>query len=188
MLAEGCAAGFRGAFFELGVEVKSVVGDVDLGCGAWGVDFLAVWGVGDGILDVLLGAHTVLHLDVALGSKVEEKDEHDGCEDDGGTPGILRPVPRHTHAGLRSDLAVCRVQEVDEGGGDDDAGAEVAGEEVDVDGDAETGDSFGHDREEGCAGGYDHDDEEGGYAGAELAVVFVVGGVEGADDIAWVGG
>ena len=77
---------------------------------------------------------------------------------------------------------------MDEGGGDDDAGAEIAGEEVDIDGDAETGDSFGYDGEEGCAGGDDHDDEEGGYAGAELAVVFISGGGEGADDIAWVGG
>ena len=77
---------------------------------------------------------------------------------------------------------------MDEGGGDDDARAEVAGEEVDVDGDAESGDSFGDDGEEGRAGGYYHYDEEGGYAGAELAVVFVVGGVEGADDIAGVGG
>ena len=77
---------------------------------------------------------------------------------------------------------------MDEGGGDDDAGAKVAGEEVDISVDAETWDPFGHDGEEGCKGGYDHDDEEGGYARAEPAVVFVVGGGEGADDIAWVGG
>ena len=77
---------------------------------------------------------------------------------------------------------------MDEGGGDDDAGAKVASEEVDVDGDAEARDSFGDDGEEGCAGGDDHDDEEGGDAGAESAIVLVVSGVEGADDIARVGG
>ncbi len=62
---------------------------------------------------------------------------------------------------------------MDEGGGDDDAGAEVASEEVDIEGDAESGDSFGDDGEEGCAGGNGHDDEEGGDAGPELTVVVV---------------
>ena len=188
LLPEGQASGFRGAVLELGVEVESVVGDAGLGCGAWGIDFFAASAIGDGALDVLVRAEAVFGLDVALCSKVEEEDEHDGCEYDGGGPGIQRPISRHAHAGVGSNLAVCGVQEVDEGGGDDDAGAEVAGEEVDVDGDAETWDSFSHDGEKGCAGGYDHDDEEGGYAGAELTVVFIAGGFDEADDIAWVGG
>lgn len=62
---------------------------------------------------------------------------------------------------------------MDEGGGDDDAGAEVSSEEVDVDGNAEAWDPFCDDREEGRAAGANEDDEEGGYSGAELAVVFV---------------
>ena len=188
LLAEFCAAGFRAAVLELVVEV--VVGEVGLGRGAWAIGFfavLAVLNVGDGALDVLLWTQAVFRLDVALRSEIHEEDEHDGCEDDCGTPGILRPISRHAHARVGSNLAVCWVQEVDEGGGDDDAGTEVAGEKVDVVGDAETGDSFSQDGEEGCAGGYDHDDEEGGYAGTELTVVFIFGGVEGADDIAWVG-
>ncbi len=62
---------------------------------------------------------------------------------------------------------------MDERRGDDDAGAEVAGEEVHVDGDAESRDSFGDDGEECRAGGNNHDDEEGGDASTELTVVFV---------------
>ena len=188
LLAEFCAAGFRAAVLELVVEV--VVGEVGLGRGAWAIGFfavLAILNVGDGALDVLLCAQAVFRLDVTLCSEIHEEDEHDGCEDDGGTPGVLRPISRHAHARVGSNLAVCWVQEMDEGGGDDDTGAEVAGEQVDIDGDADTADSFGHNGEEGCASGYDHDDEEGGNASAELTVVFIFGGVEGADDIAWVG-
>lgn len=55
---------------------------------------------------------------------------------------------------------------MDEGRGDDDTGAEVSSEEVDVDGNAESGDSFGDDWEESGAAGHDHDDEESGDAGA----------------------
>lgn len=55
---------------------------------------------------------------------------------------------------------------MNEGRGDDDTGAEVSSEEVDVDRNAESGDSFGHDWEESGAAGHDHDDEESGDAGA----------------------
>lgn len=133
-------------------------------------------------------ADAVLELDVALRPEIEEEDHHDGGEDDGGTPGILGPAARHADAGLGPYLAVRWIQKMDKGGSDDDAGAEVASEEVDVEGDMETGDAFGDDGEEGCAGGDDHDDEEGGDAGTELAIVFVGGGGDGADDIARVGG
>lgn len=149
---------------------------------------LPVFNGSDGTLDVFFRAVAVFCLDVALRSKIEKKDQHDGSEHDGGTPRILRPIPRHAHARLGPDLAVCWVQEVYESGGDDDAGAKIAGEEVEVDGDAETGDSLGDDGEEGCTGGYDHDDEEGRNSGAESAVILIVSGIEGADDIAWVGG
>ena len=70
LLSEGGAAGWRVAFFELRVEVEPVVGDVGLGCGAWGIGFFAVFGHGDGALDVLVCAQTVFHLDVAICSKV----------------------------------------------------------------------------------------------------------------------
>lgn len=65
-------------------------------------------------------------------------------------------------------------------GGDDDAGAEVSSEEIDVDGNAEAGNAFCDDGEEGRAAGADEDDEEGGYSGAELAVVFVIAKGHGA--------
>ena len=75
---------------------------------------------------------------------------------------------------------------MDESRGDDDAGAEVASEKIDVEGDAESGDSFGDDGEECRAGGNSHDDEEGGDSRAELAIVFVGRGGEGADYVAGV--
>ena len=63
---------------------------------------------------------------------------------------------------------------MDESGGDDDAGAEVTSEEVDVEGNAESGYAFGDDGEESRAGGNNHDDEEGGDSCAELAIVFIL--------------
>ena len=124
-------------------------------------------------MDVLLGVYAVLDLNVALRSEVEWEDHHDGGEHDDGTPRVLRPSSRYPHARVRLYLAIGWVQEVYEGRGDDDTGAEVAGKEVDVEGDAESGNSFGDDGEEGRAGGDDRDDEEGRDTGAELAVVSV---------------
>lgn len=185
LLPECGLAGFCVTVFEFLIE--SFVRRSDYGSVARHIAVLPSLRGGDGTLDVLFRAVAVFGLDVALRSKVEEKDQHDGSEHDGRTPRILRPIPRHAHARLGPDLAVCGVQKVYESGGDDDAGAKVAGEEVDVDGDAEAGDAFGDDGKEGCAGGDDHDDEESGNAGAESAVVLIVPGVEGADDITWVG-
>ena len=75
-----------------------------------------------------------------------------------------------------------------EGGSNDDAGAEVASEKIDVEGDAESGDSLGDDGEKGGAGGNGHDDKEGRDPGAELAIVFVGRGGKGADNGLWVSG
>ena len=147
---------------------------VGLGSIARHVGGFSVFGASDGSLDVLVCDHTVSHFNIALRSKVQQKDHHDGSEHDGGTPGVLRPTSRHAHARVGPDLVVCWVQEVNEGRGDDDTGAEVSSEEVDVDWNAESGDSFGDDGEESGAAGHDHYDEEGRDAGTELAVVFVV--------------
>ena len=76
---------------------------------------------------------------------------------------------------------------MNEGGGDDDAGTEVTSKEINVEGNMDFGDSFGDDGEEGCAGRNGHDYEKGGNAGAELTVIFVGRGGNGADDITWVG-
>ena len=62
---------------------------------------------------------------------------------------------------------------MDKGRGNDDAGSEIAGEEVDVEGYVESGNSFGDDGEESGAGGNDEDDEKGGNACAELAIIIV---------------
>ena len=75
---------------------------------------------------------------------------------------------------------------MDESGGDDDASAKVASEEIDVEGDAESGDSFGDDGKECCASGNGHDNEEGGNSCTELAIVLVGRGGEGADYVAGV--
>ena len=139
---------------------------VGLGSIARRVGGFSVFSASDGTLDVLLCDHPVSHLNVALRSKVQQEDQHDWSEHDSGTPGVLRPTSRQTYAGVGPDLGVCWVQEVNEGRGDDDTGAEVSSEEVDVDGNAESGDSFGDDWEESGAAGHDHDDEESGDAGA----------------------
>ena len=173
LLSEFGPAGFCAAVFDFLVEGLIGMRCVGYGAGSRPSDFFCVPAVGDGVLDVLFCAHAVFCLDVPLRSKVEEEDEHDRCEHDGGTPGILRPSSRHTYACLGADFAVCWVQEMYESGSDDDAGAKIASEEVDVDGDAESWDSFCDDGEECRTGGYNHDYEEGGDAGAEVAVVFV---------------
>lgn len=186
LLPECGSASFSVAEFEFVVE--AFVLRADDGPVARHIAVFSVFRGGDCALDVFFRAVAVFGLDVTFRTKIEEKDQHDGSEHDGGTPRILRPIPRHAYARLGPDLAVCWVQEVYESGSDNDAGPEVTGEEVDIDGDAEAGYSFSDDGEESCAGGYDHDDEEGRDAGAESAVVLIVSRVKGADDIAWVGG
>lgn len=125
----------------------------------------------------------VLGLDVQLGGKVHEEDDEDGSEHDGRHPGVVGPVAGHADAGRGTDLIVGRVEQVHEGRGDDDAGAEVAGKQVDGDGDLERGDALRDDGEEGGRGGADQDDEDGRDARAQLAVVVVAGRVEIADDV-----
>lgn len=48
-------------------------------------------------------------------------------------------------------------------------------------------DSLCHDGEQGQRGREDEDDEEGGYSGAQFAIVVVARGAEVANDISWVG-
>lgn len=77
---------------------------------------------------------------------------------------------------------------LDEGRGDDDAGAEVACEEVDIDIDTHPADAGGHDGEEGGSTGHDEDHEEGRDAGAQAAVILVLAGLEETHDLGRVGG
>lgn len=67
----------------------------------------------------------------------------------------------HADTGLRSDLAVGRIQEMDKGRCHDDAGAEVAGEQVDIERDVYTGIPLGDDGEEGGHRGHEADYEDG---------------------------
>ncbi len=114
LLLEGQPGGFGVVVFdflrESHFEVLFRAGDVRLGfsTGCVGI-FFSVFDAGDGFLDVLLGSHTVFHLDVALRSKVEEENHHDGGEHDGGAPRVLGPSSRHAHAGVGSYFAVCWV-------------------------------------------------------------------------------
>lgn len=127
-------------------------------------------------------------LNVPLSSKIQQEGEHDGGHGDGRHPAEVGPVARHAYAGRGAYGVVGRVEQVDEGGGDDDAGAEVAGEEVDVEGGLEAADAGGEDGEDGGGGGGDEDDEDGRDAGTQAAVVIVALGVEVADDVAGIGG
>ena len=70
---------------------------------------------------------------------------------------------------------------MNESGGDDYSGAEVAGEEVDVERDLEPSDAHRKDGEEGDGGGDNENDEDGGDASAEPAIVVIGRGVEVAE-------
>ena len=155
----GCGCGFDvgpGGFLARRVLVNVATGAINAG----------VRCTGHGFLHVRVILKPILDLDIALCREIEEEDHDDGGQDDGWTPGIVGPMARHANACVGSDLAVCRVQEVDECRGDDDAGPEVAGEEVDIERDVELGDALGDDGEEGYGGGEDEDDEQGRDAGA----------------------
>ena len=192
LLLERELAGICVTKFELFRETFFVVicrgSTVGLGCLTRRSGILPIYNARDSRLDILLRAHVVFDLNIALGSKVEQKDHHDRHEHDSRTPRVLRPVSRHTHTSIGAYLAVRWIEEMYESGSNDDASAEVAGEDVDVERDAESWGSFGDDGEEGGAGGNDHDNEKGRDSGAEMAVVCIGGGGDGADDIARVGG
>jgi hypothetical protein len=82
---------------------------------------------GYSVLDVGFGLDAILHLDVTLGTEVEEEDDYHGGEDDCWAPGVVRPSTGHADACLWANLSISWVEEVDECCCDDDAGAEVAG-------------------------------------------------------------
>ena len=122
----GCGCGFdvgtRGALGRaVGVDIG---GSIFIGAG---VRF-----AGDGFLHVRVVVDAVFDFDIALCDEIEQEDYDDGGQDDGGTPGIVGPVARHAHACVGSNLAICRIEEMDECRSDDDTGAEVASEEVDI--------------------------------------------------------
>ena len=97
-----------------------------------GVSMRGVDLAGNGFLHVGVIVEAVLDLHVALGAEVEQEDGHDRHEHDGRAPGVIGPVARHAYARLGSDFGIGWVEQMDKGGGDDDAGAKVAGEEVHI--------------------------------------------------------
>lgn len=72
---------------------------------------------------------------------------------------------------------------MDEGGGDDYTGAEVASKEVDVEGNAKPSHTDREHWEKGGGRGDDKDDEKGRDTSTEMAIVSVGAGVEVAEDI-----
>ena len=143
---------------------------------------------GDGLLHVRVVMDSVFDFDIALGDEIEQKNYNDRVQYDGGTPRIIGPMARHAHACVGSDLAICGIQEMDECRGDDNTSAEVASEEVDVERDMQLADALGYDGEESYGRGDDEDNEQGGDASAQLAVVFIGSGGEIADYLGRVGG
>lgn len=76
---------------------------------------------------------------------------------------------------------------LDEGGSNDDAGTEVAGEEVHIDVDTQPSHTSSQDGEERGSGRYNEDHKEGGYAGTQATVVLVDAQAEVADNVSRVG-
>lgn len=54
---------------------------------------------------------TKLGVNITLGAKVEEEDDHERSEDDCGTPGVVSPMAGHANTGSRADLLIGRVEE-----------------------------------------------------------------------------
>ena len=71
---------------------------------------------------------------------------------------------------------------LDKGRGNDDAGTKVAGEEVDIDVDAQASHAGRDDGKERGGGGYNEDHKEGGDAGTQATVVLIPAGIDVADN------
>ena len=136
---------------------------------------------GDSRLNVRVVMDTVLDFYIALGNEIEQEDDNDRCQYNSWTPGVDGPAPRHAHACVGSDLPIRGIQEMDECCGDNHPRAEIASEEIDVERNSEPAHALGDHGKECYDCGDDPDDEEGGDAGAEFAIVFVVGEFEVAD-------
>lgn len=77
---------------------------------------------------------------------------------------------------------------MNECGCDNDTGAEIASEEVDIERDVKAWYSFGYDWKKCDDGRDDADNKDGGDSSTHVAIVFVFGCVDEADDIARIGG
>ena len=140
----------------------------------------------DGTFDVGV-SESIFLLNVPFGAEVEEEDQHDRRHGNGRRPRVLGPAASHADAGRRADLIVGGVEEVNEGRRDDDAGTEVAGEQVDIARYSETRYAGGEDREEGQEGRRDEENEDGRDTGADAAIELVAAPIHVADDVSGVG-
>lgn len=100
--------------------------------------------------------------EVARGAEdhLDDDDEEDADERDGAGHGLVVLGPEGAEAGVVEALKG-RGEEVHEGGGDEDAGAEVADGEEDGIRDAQARDALGDQGEEAREGRDEHDDDEG---------------------------
>src|SRR3569833_2804875 len=73
-------------------------------------------------------------------------------------------IRRTSNASCGPDLVVRRIQKVHERRGDDDAGAKIAGKEIHIEWDAQTGNALREHGEHGCGRRDDEDDEKSCYA------------------------
>ena len=142
---------------------------------------------GDNLLDADIGLALVLVLDVPLSTVVQEEDEHDGSHGDGGRPGVSIPALGHADARGGADLLVGGVKKVDKSRSDDDAGTEVASEEVDIARNAQARNASSKNREESGQRRSGQDDEQGRDAKADTTIVVVRRGIHVADHSARVG-
>lgn len=143
-------------------------------------------GVGKARSAVVVAARDSALFEVPSGNELDQKGAEEGHQRDTKGVGVDLPSFTETRGG---EALVGGLEEMDEGGRDDDAGAKVLCAEEDVGVDVKTVPATGEDGEEGAKGAGSEDDEDGGDAGAQVAVELVVGGTAAAvDDGVGVGG
>ncbi len=132
----------------------------------------------DCTLDVLLALDTRFDFHVSLRSElhgnqiwyakdhvvpdaayIEEENQHYRSQYNSRTPRILSPASCHTNTSLRTDLMVCRVEQMYDGRGHDDTSSEISSRKINAEWYAEPWYPFCQYRKEGCEAGGDHDDE-----------------------------
>lgn len=107
LLFKGEPAGFCVAVFELFGETFNVFLYLDRHI-RLRYNF-SIFHASDDTLNVMLGAHIILDLNIALRFKVKEEDHYNRSQHNSWTPWILRPTSRHTYTGIRPYLVICGI-------------------------------------------------------------------------------
>lgn len=121
----------------------------------------------------LVSFNAVFVLNIYFCSQVHQEDNHDRRQNNGSTPGIISPVTRTANAGIRTNAAVCGIQQMDESCRHDNPSTKIPSEEVDAVRNLPSWVSFGDNREEGKGSGNKENHKNGGNARSEVAIVVI---------------